>query len=152
MKNLKDHALWLIMDPWYPTPIQQDLKDYPNLDRLQAQFVNRIALRLQSVQHVAVSCPMEVDGVPAHVAAVFAHYPNTYNSLENLVSIMSQRNLTQIVYCGFHYGHCILSKPDGAMYTHKLYKTWVNRDLCCVLPYDNIAQHTRNTIKYAKLI
>lgn len=155
LDTLHRKALWVIMDPWASSPISSDYIAYPLLDQHNAVIMARIQQYLVNVTYVAVSCPIEVNGVDAHVALPFRHYPNTYNNLDNLVAIMTERNLKDVVYCGFHYGHCILNKPDGAVYTSKRFtpnRVWVKRDLCCVLPGDDLVSHDRITSQYAGIL
>ena len=156
MESLEDNALWIIMDPWYPTPYQCDLERCPNLDELNEVVLNKIIDYLPKLRHVCISCPSTIteDGVIKKVTphSKVSHLYNLENSIFKLYLYMSRHKLKSIVYCGFHYGHCILDKDDGAMNTTKLYDVWVKKDFCGLYPEDNWDSTDEDTLKYAKII
>jgi hypothetical protein len=128
------HALWLIMDPWLPHPWPRDRKQWPDIDEHNQITVDLIVGYLPRLQHVAISVAPQYRIHPA-----LSHLPNTENQLECLIDIMQQRSLTDVVYIGFHWGVCMLHKPDGAINVakHTSYKIHAYRPLCSVFPGSN---------------
>ena len=156
MDNLEQNALWVIMDPWYPTPYKWDLEYCPNIDELNEVVLDRIIDYIPNLKHVCISCPLtimeddEVKEVTSHPKV--SHLYNLENSVFKLYFYMKKYNLKSIVYCGFHYGRCILDKDDGAMNLSKHYDVWVKKDLCGLYPEDDWDIMDKETLKYAKII
>jgi len=154
--NLEKNALWVIMDPWMKTPYQSDLIKYPNLDQSNLIILKKIKNYIPNLNYVCVSCPLFVKDSDSNIIKRVYLYPdfnelvNFENNYNNFLKYMIKNNLSDVVYCGFHYGECILDKPDGAKYTSKKFNIFVKKDLCGVLPnninYDNLV------LKYAKII
>lgn len=156
MESLEDNALWIIMDPWYPTPYQWDLDQYPNIDELNEVVLNKIVDYLPKLKHVCISCPLTIKEddliktVTPHPKV--AHLHNLENSIYRLYLYMKKHDLKSIVYCGFHYGRCILDKDDGAMTTSKFCDVWVKKDFCGLYPEDDWNSTDEETLKYAKIL
>ena len=78
---------------------------------------------------------------------------NLKNNCDNLEFMMNKLKLNNIVYCGFHYGQCILHKPDGAINASKKFTTWAKRDLCSLFPEElSWEQSDFTTSKYCTII
>lgn len=135
---LNQNALWVIMDPWYPTPYEDDLKKCPYIDSHNSITLNNILDYIPKVKNVCISCPRIIidNGILKKVtphknlSALF----NLENNYFRLLFLMDELKLNNIVYCGFHYGQCILYKPDGIINSSKKFDVFVKRDLCCLFP------------------
>jgi hypothetical protein len=154
---LKENALWIIMDPWYPTPYDSDLIKCPYIEEHNEKTLYKIIDYLPQVKHYCISCPEfiiennQFKKIFPH--SKLSHLENLKNNYYNLESVMNKLKLNDIVYCGFHYGQCILFKPDGAINTSKNFKVWIKRDLCCLFPEElSWEQADLNTSKYATII
>lgn len=154
--NLEKTALWLIMDPWIKTPYKNDLVEFPDLDKINLVILEKIEEYLPKLTHVCVSCPSTIIDREFKVIKKVDIYPpfkkfdNFENNYSNFLMYMRKNNLTDVVYCGFHYGDCIITKPDGAKYTSKKFNTFVKKDLCGFLP--NKLNYDKFVLKYAKII
>ena len=151
---LKKNALWIIMDPWYPTPYKHDLDRCPHIDDLNKIVLDKIIDYLSEVKHKCISCEeYSTDGKKIHVHNEVSHLFDLKNNYSTLEFMMNVHQLRNIVYCGFHYGQCILNKPDGAINTSKKFTTWVKKDLCCLFPGDMSPEEADSiTSKYATII
>ena len=125
------HALWLIMDPWLPHPWPRDRQRWPHIDQHNQKTIDAIVDYLPRLRHVAVSVSMKYSVHPA-----LHHLPNTQNRLEHLDAMMQQHRITDLVYTGFHWGICMLNKPDGAVNVkqHTGYTLYAFRPLCATMP------------------
>jgi hypothetical protein len=128
---LHQNALWLIMDAWFPHPWPKDRQRWPDIDQHNQITIDAIVAYLPNLQHVAISV---AGAYRPHEA--LAHLPNTLNNFTVLQDLMTQRGLTHIVYTGFHWGLCLLRKPDGAVNVGKRteYQLWAYQPLCSVMP------------------
>jgi hypothetical protein len=154
---LRENALWIIMDPWYPTPFENDFIKCPHIDSHNEITLNNILNYLPKIKNSCISCPKIIND-KGKIKRVNSHkkISNLFN-LENnyfkLLSLMDKLKLDDIVYCGFHYGQCILDKPDGVINASKKFNVWVKKDLCCLFP-NEITWHEADLIteKYAIII
>ena len=157
-KFLQKNALWVIMDPWYPTPYLEDIENFPNIDEYNQLTIKKILSYLPDLNHVCISCPKYIHDkdekrISVEVEHQLAHLYNLENNLINLIALMRDKSLSIIVYCGFHYGDCIVVKPDGIKNSSKLFKTFVKRDLCCLFPNELTWEEADNITKqYAEII
>lgn len=159
MINLEQDALWIIMDPWYPTPFAMDVKQCPNIDELNQIVINRILDYLPKLMHVCISCPTIIKDSELNVTRRVTPHPqlnylyNFGNQYNEVLKYMSINKLNSIVYCGFHYGDCILYNEDGAKYFCSKYNTYVKRDLCGKYPGSiSWEDADKLTKRYAKII
>lgn len=154
---LHKNALWVIMDPWYPTPHSDDLIKYPHIDQHNEKTLNKIVDYIPNLKHVCISCPpiiienYEPKTVKVHPKV--CKMKNLYNSYSNIMNYMEKLQLNDIVYCGFHYGMCIVFKHDGAKNTSKKFRTWVMKDLCCMFPGEISEEESDKIVeKYSTII
>jgi hypothetical protein len=153
----KNNALWVIMDPWHPTPYEQDLIQCPYIEDHNQKTLDRIIEYLTKVTYKCISCPDVIVDNNLH-KKVFPHKKvshlfNLKNNCDNLEFMMNKLKLNNIVYCGFHYGQCILHKPDGAINASKKFTTWAKRDLCSLFPEElSWEQSDFTTSKYCTII
>lgn len=157
IKYLQQNALWVIMDPWYKTPYQLDVLKFPGIDEHNEKTIKKIVEYIPKLNHICVSCPpMIMEKNKSKLVDVhpkLRHLKNFYNSYSNLKKYMDDENLEDIVYCGFHYGQCILYKHDGAKNTSKKYNVWVKKNLCSVFPEElSIEEYDKMVEKYATII
>jgi hypothetical protein len=156
ISDLENNALWIIMDPWYPTPYSDILKLFPKIDEYNQITLDKIIQYIPRLKHVCISCPSFIftEGGKKFVTphSSISHLFNLKNNLLNLIDYMKKINLSNIVYCGFHYGKCILDKPDGAMNSSKIYNVWVKKDLCGYLPDLPISKYDEEVRKYCTII
>jgi hypothetical protein len=153
---LQKKSLWIIMDPWHPTPYSKDIEIFPKIDEYNQITFKKILNYIPKLKYVCISCPTFIldNNVPKLVTPhpEVSHLLNLKNNYLNLITHMKTINLNDIVYCGFHYGKCILDKPDGVRNASKLYKVWVKKDLCCYLPDLPICEYDKLTEQYSTII
>lgn len=159
MFNLEEDALWIIMDPWHPTPFKIDLELCPNIDELNQIVVDKIIDYLPRLNHVCISCPISVSDSESNFIKKVEPHPqlkhlyNFKNKYNEVLKYMISNKLNSIVYCGFHYGQCILYNEDGARSFYNKYRTYVKRELCGIFPGSiSWKDADKLTKKYAKLI
>jgi len=144
------------MDPWIKTPYKSDLIQYPDLDQRNLLVFEKIKNYLKNLNHVCVSCPLFVNDKDLNIfKKVYLHpYFNEYINFENdhnkFLRYMIKNDLKDVVYCGLHYGQCIIDKPDGAKYTSKKFNIFVKKDLCGFIP--NQIDYDSLVLRYAKII
>lgn len=146
IEKLMDEALWLVVHPVieFDTEIH---KIYPWLSGETINFSRKIHHYLQSLKYKARAVPSYRQGI-----YYFDHWPNL-NSEELLISYMKENNLNDIVYCGFHYGYCIISDPDTGMSTmSKHYNCYCKQDLCAIAWETAWQEADNNTSKYGIII
>jgi hypothetical protein len=162
-KFLHKNALWVIMDPWYPTPYVIDVENCPNIDQHNQKTIEKILNYLPNLNldHVCISCPKylrdendeDILDCPVTVNPQLANFYNIENDIKKLIILMRKKCLSIIVYCGFHYGDCLVVKPDGIKNSSKLFKTFVKKDLCCLFPNELTWEEADNITKqYAEII
>jgi hypothetical protein len=162
-KFLHKNALWVIMDPWYPTPYTIDVENYPNIDQYNQKTIEKILNYLPNLKldHVCISCPKylqdenenDILDLPVTVNPQLTKFYNIENDIKKLITLMRKKSLSIIVYCGFHYGNCIVFNPDGAKNTSRLFKTFVKKDLCCLFPNEMTWEEADNITKqYSEII
>ena len=153
--NLERDALWIIMDPWKPTPYSEDLLECPNLDDIHEVVMGKILDYIPRLNHVCVSCPTFIYDPTfkkVHLHPSVEHLHNLKNYFHRLFKYMNHHNLSNIVYCGFHYGDCILGSADGAVAASKHYQVYVKRDLCGLYPTESWEEEDKKTKIYAEII
>lgn len=121
------------MDPWHPHPWDEDRRLFPDIDEINSAMIDRIVTYLPLVRHAVVSLPTEFQVHPK-----LAHLENMRNQVRRVQDYMNERDLKDIVYLGFHHGHCIITKPDGAGTMRRWYRCWLKRDLACDWPGSQI--------------
>jgi hypothetical protein len=162
-KFLHKNALWIIMDPWCPTPYTLDVEKCPNIDQHNQKTIEKILNYLPNLKldHVCISCPKylqdenekDILDSPVTVNPQLTKFYNIENDIKKLITLMRKKSLSIIVYCGFHYGNCIVFNPDGAKNTSRLFKTFVKKDLCCLFPNEMTWKEADNITKeYAEII
>lgn len=117
LEFLHDNALWIIMDPWYPSPHTRDVQADPDINLRTDAMVKKIVNYLPNLKHVKISCPALFDIHPD-----LAHIENYANATHNppdsanykIAKYLKANDITDIVYIGFHLGRCILNKDSGA--------------------------------------
>lgn len=117
LEFLHDNALWIIMDPWYPSPYPGDVEADPDINKRSDVMVKKIVEYLPNLKHVKVSCPELFDIHPdlAHIE----NYPNASHNQPTFANLkiaqyLMDNDICDIVYIGFHLGRCILNKDSGA--------------------------------------
>jgi hypothetical protein len=122
IKTLETDALWLVVHP-VNTFDDQIHEIYPWLRAETINFSKRIDHYLENVKYKAISAP-----TPA--LSLFNQYANL-SSCTELSNYLNRRKLSNIVYCGFHYGFCILNDPEvGVKIMKKYYNCFVKKDIC----------------------
>ena len=141
---LKQHACWIIMDPWKKQPRGST---YPGIDKQNYQVLKKIIDYLPEVPHWIVSCPVTVINGLAHLP----NYKNDENALKQYINV---HDLQAIVYTGLHHGLCIVGKPLGVAAMSKQWPCYVYRPMVGMLIGAEWTEHTadRETEKYAELI
>jgi hypothetical protein len=159
MIDLEEEALWIIMDPWYPTPLEGDLIECPNIDELNQVVIDKIVNYIPKLKHVCISCPTFINDSELKITKKVTPHPqlnylyNFGNQYNEALKYMKRNKLNSIVYCGFHYGECILTNSDGVIaFSHK-YNVFVKRDLCGIFPGSiSWEDADKLTKRYAKII
>lgn len=115
VSELKKDAVWVIMDPWQTQPLGRR-KLPTDINEHNKKTAIKINEYIYNTKNVVVSCPK------THLPVIdcFSSLINVENSILKLLSYCIEKNASSIVYCGFHYGHCILFKPDGAKYINNI--------------------------------
>jgi hypothetical protein len=141
---LEQNALWLIVHPVY-TFDKEIHEIYPWLRSETINFSRKINYYVKDVTHRAISAPSDP-------IRFFNNYLNIIK-FENLVKYMTENNLTNIVYCGFHYGYCIINDKDiGLNITSKYYNCYVKHDLCQISWEADWDRCDKKTLQFAKII
>ena len=143
------HALWLIMDPWLPHPWPKDRQRWPHIDQHNQKTIDDIVAYLPNLRHVTVS----VSPVYA-VHPTLQHLPNTENRFDRLDTMMQALQLTDIVYIGFHWGICMLRKPDGAINVRRRtsYNLYTLPALCSIMPGSDKIKLDTKMSAYVKIL
>lgn len=155
MGRLHQNALWLIKDPWYPHPFKQDLIYHPNLNVENNIVVDKILCYLPKLKHVKISMSLEHRNTTINIHPKLSHLDNTYGQLWTVYSFMKKNALTDIVYCGFHYGRCIIDSTDGAKKLSRYFNIYVKKELCGIFlggKIKNIEHADEITRNYAVII
>lgn len=140
------HALWLIMDPWFPHPWPRDRQRWPNIDDHNQLTIDAIVDYLPNLKHVIVSV------APAYqVHPALQYLYNTKNRLDLLLQKINALGVTDLVYVGFHWGICMLNKPDGAanLQSHTSLKLYAYPPLCSIMPG---SKHTQLSAKMSRYV
>ena len=127
---LNTQAVWVIMDPWIIQP-HHDYEKYPNINLSNKTNANQIIEYLPYVANWIVSCESNLKINPE-----FEYLPRVAHG-DDLMLYMQSSGLKRIVYVGFHWGRCILGRPDGAKKMSKTYKCYAKQNLCETHPEDN---------------
>ena len=143
------HALWLIMDPWLPHPWPKDRQRWPHIDQHNQKTIDDIVGYLPNLRHVTVSVS------PSYtVHPTLQHLPNTENRFDRLDTMMQALQLTDIVYIGFHWGICMLRKPDGAINVRRrtTYNLYTLPSLCSIMPGSDKIKLDTKMSAYVKIL
>jgi len=127
---LQQNALWIIKDPWYPHPYRTDSAYCPNINEENSLMVDKIVSFLSKLKHVKVSMALKDGNIVRKVHPKLTHINNIEGVPWRILLIMKQYNLKDIVYCGFHYGKCIIYSTDGARVMSNFFNVYVKKDLC----------------------
>jgi hypothetical protein len=144
--KLQKEALWLVIHPCveFDKEIHQI---YPWLAGETVNFSRKIYHYLQPINHKARAVPEYRQGI-----YYFDHWPNL-NSEQLIKDYMNKNSLTQIVYCGFHYGYCITSDPDiGMSLMSKHFECFCKQDLSAIAWETLWDTADAETLKYGKII
>jgi hypothetical protein len=151
LSPLEKNALWIIMDPWYPTPVVQDISDHPNLDDINMVTMKKIVSYVHRLKHAVVS--MDTDMNIYHELRHISNIGYDYDMLEQYILTHGIRD---IVYMGFHHGRCITDRDTGLMAVKTKLKDsvnlWVKRDMVGIFPGDDPAEKDIKTLQYANFI
>jgi len=112
MQEFFSNAAWVIMDPWTVSTSTETIK-YPDLDNHNYKTWLKIKKILPLLKHPLVSI-----GSHHSVYSELEKITNIGYDLNKLLSYIKVHRLKNIVYCGFHYGTCILYRPTGAAYVN----------------------------------
>lgn len=133
---LEKNALWIIMHP-LQTFDAEIHSIYPWLRAETINFSRRINYHLNEVKYKVICAPSAPVGC-------FKEYTNITKN-NQLQEFMTKKKLDTIVYCGFHYGACIVYEDEvGMKIMSKKYKCYVKQDLC-VLNWENTWSMTDQT-------
>ena len=124
IKHLTTEALWIVMHPLIH--FDHELHEiYPWMTVETIRWSNKISYYLEPIKHKAMVAPL----TPVRF---FSKYQNilTFDELKNYTD---QHNITELVYCGFHHGGCIISeKHVGMEAMSKHYKCYLKHDLTTI--------------------
>ena len=152
---LEKNALWIIMDPWESTPFEEDIKKYPDIDLRNAMVTEKIAKYIPRLKHALVSCQDVHLDQPVKVAPALAHLPNVWYNFDLVKAYVREHSLRNVVYVGFHHGHCIITRPTGARAFKKNMRhinLWLKKELVGMLPGDDMAYNDSVSESYMKFI
>ena len=124
IKHLSDTALWIVMHPLIH--FDDELHEtFPWIKAETIRWSNKISYYLEPMKHKAIVAPL----TPVRF---FSKYQNilTFDELKNYTD---QYNITELVYCGFHHGACILQeKHVGMEAMSKHYTCYLKHDLTMI--------------------
>jgi len=142
--NLETNALWLVIHP--VTTFDNEIHEiYPWVRAETINFSKRILHYLKNVKYKAISAPTEA-------IRFFHNYPNLVSSSQ-LQDYMKKHKLSNIVYCGFHYGFCILNDEKvGINKMEKYYTCFVKKDICQLAWEADWEECDKKTSKVAQII
>jgi hypothetical protein len=124
LQHLNDEALWIVMHPliYFDSELHEI---YPWMKAETIRWSNKISYYLEPIKHKVMVAPL----TPVRF---FSKYQNilTFDELKNYTD---QHNITELVYCGFHHGGCILSeKHVGMEAMSRYYKCYLKHDLTTI--------------------
>lgn len=124
LEKLQYEALWLVMHPL--KHFDHELHTiYPWIEVETIRLSNKIEYYLRDVKHKAIVAP-------SPPIRFFSNY-NNFTSFPDLKKYTSKHEISEIVYCGFHHGCCILSEQSLGMIALKnLYKCYLKHDLTTI--------------------
>ena len=140
INDLRENALWVIMDPWVnqlskinPITTQTFLVGV-NLNDWNNITMDKIVNYLPKIKYplVMVDNPTLIIDRLKRYATILHDDPN---SLDVLTDYMVKTKLSKIVYCGFHEQHCILTRPLGYETMSKRYECVIASELVCTFPW-----------------
>jgi len=122
--HLTNNALWIVMHPLMHFD-NEFHEIYPWMKVETIRWSNKISHYLEPVRHKAIVAP----STPVRF---FGGYQNIL-TFDELKIYTDQNKITELVYCGFHHGSCILSEKHvgmKAMSTH--FKCYLKHDLTTI--------------------
>lgn len=141
---LESNALWLVVHPVY-TFDNEIHEIYPWLRAETINFSRKIDHYLTDVKYKAISAPSEP-------IRFFSNYINlvTFQDLNNFMKI---NKLDKIVYCGFHYGFCIINDSEvGMKIASQSYQCYAKHDLCNIAWEAEWEERDKRTKLYGTII
>lgn len=128
LNHLNENACWIIMDPW-ETSLQEDIKEYPNLEIDNRKILGKILNYLPNIKHCVINSSFELD-----VYKELSGFKNLLSNKNNLDNYMIENKLDSIVYIGYHSGLCIVDNSIGARNTSRDYRCFYKSDLVAEFP------------------
>ena len=126
IKHLNDEALWIVMHPLIH--FDDELHEtYPWAKVETIRLSNKISYYLEPIKHKAIVAPLDP-------VRFFSKYQNIL-TFDELKTYTDQHKITELVYCGFHHGACILSEQYvGMIEMSKHFKCYLKHDLTTIIP------------------
>ena len=149
LEHLKNNALWIIMDPWYPHCGPEDVEAHPDINERNLVTLEAIADYLPKLKHVVVSCGQ------GQIYSRLKHIPNVKTDIEQVKTVIDRYKIKDIVWVGLHHGRCILNSNLGVKRISSVYpdcSCWIKKDLVCTFPVDNELNMDEKSSKFATLI
>jgi hypothetical protein len=143
LKYLRQTALWIIVDPWIQQPDDDGIRSrYPNIDQYNRQLIPEISGFSHRLKHCLVNCPED-----RAIHPELGHLHNIVDNPQEFDRYTLDHGIKHVVYCGFHYGRCLLDRYTGARYADSQNLTsWMYFPLCCVYPGDSVElEHQRSS-------
>lgn len=144
ISHLENNALWFVMHP--VLTFDNEIHEiYPWLRADTINFSRKIAYYLKPIVHKAICAPSQQ-------IRFFNDYKNivTHSDLD---SYLKQNKLEFIVYCGFHYGFCIINDENvGMKRMTNNYRCYVKHDLCQILWEADWGERDKITSRYGTII
>jgi len=133
------------MDPWQDHPNTEDTARCPDLNVQNRLMSHKIHRYVSGFPHLLVSCEEQFP-----VTEIFADVRNVHYEVDQVVEYMLEHSLENIVYTGFHHGHCPVVRPTGASASKlQRFRRWVVRDLVGMLCYDDPDEQDQKTKEHA---
>ena len=146
--NLKDDAVWLIIDPWVRQPKPHNTQYVNNINDY---FCHKIHEYMKSVKNKFVVMHNN-ERESYGVSELLKDYPRlTHEEVPNRL-----KTVTSVVYVGFHHGRCTINRDySGAKFMRhhndKL-NIYFKKDLLCLLPGDSWLEMDKKSEQYGELI
>ena len=135
---LKKEALWVIVDPL----INPDNNE--NINFYDTAFLDKLRHELDGISNKVV---YSESTLPIH--EYFKYLP-LYKTINQLV--LDSSLIENYVFCGLHYGMCVHKAVKECKNTvGPSINLFVKRDLCCLMPSDDIKQHDLNLKRHLKV-
>jgi hypothetical protein len=126
IKHLNTEALWIVMHPLIHFDYEFH-EMYPWAKVETIRWSNKISSYLEPIKHKAIVAP----STPVRF---FSKYQNIL-TFDELKQYTDQHKITELVYCGFHHGACILSEQHvGMIAMSNHFKCYLKHDLTVIIP------------------